>query len=267
MKTVEIARVLPGATRLNQRNFNETFVGQFLLKDKSTRHGYIKDVNKQQLVNEILAYLIGRDLGLPIPTAYLGFVKIGDLSVSKIPMKDGSGHVVFVSADVGVPSLVQRYLPHGDLYKLMLVNELKKWVHLGATYAFDTWIANTDRNEGNLLIEDSTKIWLIDHGHAFTGHEWTATDLVPLSKYRNRLSEWLTSYLTGDVKVVKGKESDTCAAGLGEVPFDDYLKSISGMQILSQDESQAIREFLATRVSVVPQYSREALGVPILGVA
>jgi len=264
MQNVEIVRVLPGAAPFNQRNFNDTFVGQFLLKSKRTRHGYIKDVNKQQLVNEILASLLGRDLGLPIPDSYLGFVKSGDLSVSKIPMSDGSGHVVFVSADVGVPSLVQRYLPHGDFYKLMLVNELKKWVHLGATYAFDTWIANTDRHEGNLLIEDATKIWLIDHGHAFTGHQWTEADLVPLAKYRNRLSEWLTAYLTGDFKVAKGKEAEACAAKLGAVPFDEYLQSISGMKILSKNESQAIIDFLASRVSVVSQYSKEALGVPSL---
>lgn len=267
MQNVELVKVLKGAKPFSQQNFNDMYTGQFLLKNKQTRHGYIKDVNKQQLVNEVLAYLIGRDLGLPIPDSYLGFVKAGDLSVSKLPMTDGSGHVVFVSADVGVPSLAQRYLPHGDFYKLMLVNELKKWVHLGATYAFDTWIANTDRHEGNLLIEDSTKIWLIDHGHAFTGHKWTETDLVPLSKYRNRLSEWLTSYLTGDIKVEKGKEVDKCAAKLGVVPFDEYLKYISSMKILSQSEIDSIRDFLALRVSVVSQYSREALGVPTLGVA
>jgi hypothetical protein len=262
MQEIEVVRVLPGAAPFNARNFNDTYTGQFLLKDKTTRHGYIKDVNKQQLVNEILAFLLGRELGLPIPDSYVGFVKSGDLSVTKMPMSNRSGHVVFVSADVGVPSLVQRYIPHGELYKLMLVNELKKWVHLGATYAFDTWIANTDRNEGNLLIEDSTKIWLIDHGHAFTGHNWKDSDFLPLTKYRNRLSEWLTKYLTSDFKIERSKDANACAAKLNQLPFTDHVKSIHGMNLLSDSESDALRNFLSARVTVVSLQSKEALGVP-----
>jgi hypothetical protein len=34
-------------------------------------------------------------------------------------------------------------------------------------YVFDTLIANTDRNQGNLLIDDRWNIWLIDHTRAF----------------------------------------------------------------------------------------------------
>ena len=34
-------------------------------------------------------------------------------------------------------------------------------------YVFDTLIANTDRNQGNLLIDDRWNIWFIDHTRAF----------------------------------------------------------------------------------------------------
>jgi hypothetical protein len=34
-------------------------------------------------------------------------------------------------------------------------------------YVFDTLIANTDRNQGNLLIDDHWNIWLIDHTRSF----------------------------------------------------------------------------------------------------
>jgi len=34
-------------------------------------------------------------------------------------------------------------------------------------YVFDTLIANTDRNQGNLLIDDRWNIWLIDHTRSF----------------------------------------------------------------------------------------------------
>ena len=38
---------------------------------------------------------------------------------------------------------------------------------------FDELIANTDRNQGNMLIDSRWKLWLIDHSRAFR----TSSDL------------------------------------------------------------------------------------------
>jgi hypothetical protein len=37
--------------------------------------------------------------------------------------------------------------------------------------AFDNLIANTDRNPGNVLIDDKDKVWFIDHTRSFAGQE------------------------------------------------------------------------------------------------
>lgn len=37
--------------------------------------------------------------------------------------------------------------------------------------AFDNLIANTDRNPGNILIDDKDKVWFIDHTRSFAGQE------------------------------------------------------------------------------------------------
>ncbi len=174
-------------------NVNPTFRGLFLLRDKSRRHGFIKDLNVQQLVNELLAAVLGRELGLPVPAPYLGFAPTGVLSAKMCPLADGSGHLVFVSEDVGTPNLAQQVQFGDAMLAAILVNVLRNWVSLGNLYAFDAWIANTDRHMCNLLIDGPSNIWLIDHGHAFTGPQWQPHDLDPVRAYSHRLSEWLTS--------------------------------------------------------------------------
>ena len=36
---------------------------------------------------------------------------------------------------------------------------------------FDNLIANTDRNPGNILIDEHDKVWFIDHTRSFAGQE------------------------------------------------------------------------------------------------
>jgi hypothetical protein len=59
-------------------------------------------------------------------------------------------------------------------------------------YGFDAWIANIDRHERNLLFSGDKEIWLIDHGHCFSGPQWNSADLEPQREYVNRLQQWLT---------------------------------------------------------------------------
>jgi hypothetical protein len=44
---------------------------------------------------------------------------------------------------------------------------LRWWQQKQIMYVFDNLIANSDRNQGNLLIDRSWNIWLIDHTRAF----------------------------------------------------------------------------------------------------
>lgn len=151
MPAIGQVRILQGAAPFSANNVNATFRGLFLLPDQSRRHGVFKDLNLQQLVNELLAAVLGRELGLPVPTPYLGFAPAGVLSAKMCPLSNGSGHLVFVSEDVGTPNLAQQVQCGGGMLGAILVDVLRNWVSLGNLYAFDAWIANTDRHMGNLL--------------------------------------------------------------------------------------------------------------------
>ena len=245
-------------------NVNDTYRGMFLLPDHSRRHGIFKDLNIQQLVNELLAAVLGRELGLPVPNPYLGFVPIGALSAQKCPLADGSGHLVFVSEDVGTPNLTQQVQAGGGLMASILVDVLKNWVSLGNVYAFDAWIANTDRHPGNLLIGGPGNIWLIDHGHAFTGPEWQPHDLDPILAYRHKLSEWLTGYLSATQKGEKGRDAALFATKIAAVPVDQAAADGGVDLLLSKSAADALKDFLMKRVQYVPKHARDALGVPVL---
>ena len=265
MTAISQVRVLRGAAPFKANgNVNDTYRGMFLLPDQTRRHGIFKDLNLQELVNELLAATLGRELGLPIPNPYLGLSPIGTMAAKMCPLADGSGHLVFVSQDVGTPNLVQQVQAGGAVLASLLVDVLKDWVSLGNVYAFDAWIANTDRHPGNLLIGGPGNIWLIDHGYAFTGPAWQPNDLDPILAYRHKLSEWLTGCLSATQKVEKGRDAAVFATKIAMVPVDQAVADGGVDKLLSQSAADALKGFLMKRVQYVPQHARAALGVPAL---
>lgn len=264
MPAIGQVRILHGAAPFSANNVNATFRGMFLLPDQSRRHGVFKDLNLQQLVNELLAAVLGRELGLPVPTPYLGFAPTGVLSAKMCPLTNGSGHLVFVSEDVGTPNLAQQVQFGGNSLGLFLVDALRNWVSLGNLYAFDAWIANTDRHMGNLLIDGPTNIWLIDHGHAFTGPQWQPHDLDPVRAYSHRLSDWLTGHLSATQKSEKGRDAAVFATKIAAVPVDQAMVDGAADRLLSPPAAAALKDFLMKRVQHVPKHARDALGVPAL---
>lgn len=263
MTEIPCVRVLEGAVPFKDGNVNDTFRGMVLLEGGERRHGVIKDLSLCQLTNELLAAVLGKELGLPVPDAYLGVVPLGALQVSKLKLSDGSGHVVFVSADTGTPNFAQK-ITNDHFMAGKILEQLKEWVGLGGLYAFDSWIANTDRHMGNLLIDGPDMFWLIDHGHAFTGPAWAPQDLDPTVAYRHKLSEWLTGALSASQKSKKARESDGFCGKIECVDVPAALSQGRTDKLLSEEYADALRAFLISRVQHVSRCSKEALGVPIL---
>ncbi len=264
MTAVSLVRILQGAVPFRVGNVNDTFSGMFLLPDGSRRHGVIKDLNVQQLANELLAAVLGQNLGLPVPNAYLGFAPVGTLNAKHLPHANGSGHLLFVSEDVGTPNLAQQVVAGGTFTEALLINALRSWLKLGHLYAFDAWIANIDRHPGNLLIDGPTNIWLIDHGHAFTGPQWQAHHLDPIIAYQHRLSEWLTGHLSPLQKSNKGHDAAVFSTQIATVPVEQALSEGGVDKLLSPPSVKALKDFLMKRVQHVPQHAKDALGVPAL---
>jgi hypothetical protein len=217
MGEIQLATVLPGAIPFKEDNVSETFKGQILLVDGSVKSAVIKDLDQKELSNELLATVLARSAGLPIPDAYLAIVRGSDLAVAKGPRTEGGDRLVFASVDVKVPNITFRARGANPNEQAQLWRDIIEWGDLGNLYAFDSWIANIDRHPGNLLFGGRNQIWLIDHGQSFSGPAWQPGDLDPRGDYRNRLAEWLTPRLSDEQRLKRSSEAKTFTAALGAI--------------------------------------------------
>ena len=84
---VQLATVLRGAQPLAQdeKGINDSFRGQLMLGDGTTRAAIIKDLDPKQLANELMVAVLAHAAGLPIPVAHLAMVLPGAMIANKGP--------------------------------------------------------------------------------------------------------------------------------------------------------------------------------------
>ncbi len=256
------ASVLRGAAPFSEGNVNDTFRGQILKSDQSIAHAVLKDLPLKQLVNELAASFLAKNHGLPTPSVYLARVEPGIISVSKGPTLQDGSRIVFASEDVKVPNVAFSFrnstAPQSDL----LLATLIKWKLLGDLYAFDTWVANTDRHPGNLLFGGGDRVWLIDHGHSFTGPNWTSSDLKPDVAYRHRLQEWLTPKMTPDQRLQKSKDGAKFVHSIGKSECSNVAQKSGAAAYMTSPEDTDFDNFVSQRVDFTIKITNDALGVP-----
>lgn len=135
----------------------------------------------QMVINELVAYKLAKHLSLPTLEAEIINVPAAlienDPTLSKLGLKAG--------------------LHFGTKHKTSLAQApLSGVIGLASNHhvipgiiGFDHWINNGDRcgKDGNILIEKTTdgqyNIIIIDHGHAFSGPQWTPEQLLALSDF------------------------------------------------------------------------------------
>lgn len=103
--------------------------------------------NNREVAVEYACAALGIEIGLPIPeplividddeTIYFGMIYIDSPSFQRV-----------ANSNISVAS------------------QLLSWDKLHFATMFDSWIANSDRNGKNLLLDGSGNFWLIDHGMA-----------------------------------------------------------------------------------------------------
>lgn len=267
MASVGRARVLAGAYAFKAeglKNVTDTYRGQLLTSDRETVSAIIKDLPDRELANEVLAAALGAHLGLPIPRAFVAIADDSSLTTHHAP-KIGGSSFLFASADVCVPSVAQLVLPEpGVADKLrLLVQELQGVPRLGDFYGFDSWLANVDRNIGNLLFGGTGQAWLIDHGRCFTGPTWQSDHLKCDAPYQNRLSEWLTPNLSRADKDRRVGEAESFAGQLSSVDVRAIGEDNEVSKMLPQGDFDALVTFLTDRVPHVRGLAARALGMVI----
>ncbi len=180
------ARALPGAKRLppDESGINATYVGLVDTGSQSLE-AYIKVLTPRQLANEIAAAALGHALGLPMPKAFLVLGSPTDGYGDPAPLWDG-GPERLLFASEAAPGGAWRPVKRVSPYPL---KQFLGWPGLPVTVCFDEWVANVDRNTGNLLFDGAGKFLLIDHSHVFGGGTWVETSLKSDGAWQNRLIE------------------------------------------------------------------------------
>ena len=152
LPVISMGNVVPGAKLLgeDETGVNETFIGLAQMPDVTCRV-YIKVLSDKQLVNELVACVLGRALDFPVLEGFLLRVRAKDLPESKIlaslPERD---YYVFGSKALEAPTLMRHV--NLDIRAAIGFLQQHRFEHWDDVIIFDDWIANGDRHGGNLLV-------------------------------------------------------------------------------------------------------------------
>ena len=257
---VRLATVLAGALPFKEGNVSDTYRGQVLSDDGSTRAAIIKDLDERQLSNELMAAALAKAAGLPVPQPYLAIARQGTLATTKGPQQPDGSRLVFASADAHTPPVAQLYLGAAPN---AVKNRLADWDGIGDLYGFDAWVANIDRHDRNLLFSGDKEVWLIDHGHCFSGPQWKPADLDPTREYENRLQQWLTPTISAPRRTAVARSAALLEGRVSGID-PNYLGQLNRVTaLLDSGDFTALADFLKARCQHVPRLAAAALNVPL----
>jgi hypothetical protein len=260
---IERGNVVPGAVLLSpdDRGANETFLGH--IDALSGRHKvYIKIASGKQLINELIATTVGRALNLPIPKGYLLSVRPIDLPDSKLLQQHGAEALAFGSRALNHPSLLRRFKSKPEGAVAWAQTNFKKW---DEALIFDDWIANADRHPGNLLVGTADQVWLIDHGHSFTGPEWQASQLLSANDFGNQLANLFIPNLTLPQRVALRDKSGVMSHLCSAVDIGQVMSGSFADHLLGPSDMDAVSNFLRDRIPSIVDIISRRVGIPRLG--
>lgn len=180
---VRVLRLNKGAIRVKRRDSrrrtDELWVGTGYSESRNDDDVplYLRIGNARHIVAELVCAVIGRAIGLPIPEPLIVKIGRGDLPSSRLIDQEADTTFAFASASVGGDSCAQLLREDSD-HALRLV---MTWRQLLPTTAFDEWMANPDRNLGNIVFA-AQNLWLIDHAQALGGKAAESSSLKSLQE-------------------------------------------------------------------------------------
>lgn len=258
---IGFARALADAERFKHDNVTDTYRGQILIGDgEKTVSAILKDLPVRELANELLGAAVAVALGIPSPVAYLTVAPKEAFTASHAPESPEGEKLVFASTEKSVPSLRFQYLGATPEMQRELFESIAAWPLVGQAFALDSWLANVDRNLGNLLFGGPGDIWLIDHGQILTGPAWTIAGLDPAGQYVDKLRLWLTPVMTTTQISNAVKEVGKFEKSLSEPRIEAILTASHIASLLPADDVAAVRKFLTERSPLVSYYASKALG-------
>lgn len=174
------------ATHLASVRWTDNVVGRFYVKVYPKCH-------PKGLINEIIGYLTAYSAGIPQPkkVALIQIPKeVIDVNFKGDFELFGDVYLGWASEDAGITP--NTYLSMNDAISYdKSLEYLKKWKFFPDLLAFDDWVANQDRNTGNMVITGNRDFCIIDHGNVPVSEKWTNNCLVVEKVYMNKLLDGL----------------------------------------------------------------------------
>lgn len=217
-------------------------------------------------IADLVAAQVGRAIGMPIPKPYLAKVDLLRVPEGSAWRGQHGLRLFFASQHAGVRSRSFARILRGN--DETMLRAIQSWAGFTATMIFDEWIANDDRNNGNMLYDPHNDgFWLIDHGRALTGDHWPLWGLDdPTLETGNMLvdglrnSSMLTKLDTDGIAHESNMQMN-CAAHVdwSMLDMNSHIQTLD--PAISPD---AIRRFLTERVVHTTRLLMGKLGLPEL---
>jgi hypothetical protein len=251
------------------------FEGWLILPEGRRRAYFKTDPSRYAMLNEEIGYMLAKASKLPQPKAGRIWIQGGLLhAISPTSWPDPTKHalcwVTYQAKDIAgkaAPSVTAKLkigtnnLNEPELLKIIM-GIMSKFKLLARLIVFDAWIANVDRNTGNILVVSQDSFVLIDHGAVLGGPTWPAAihsqpDSYVATKILDVIYEPAKDTLSLPTKTAIVKECELLAKAYEEAA--SWLE-----QSLSPSRGAAFsiaHDFLRERVKIIGNHMREKTGL------
>lgn len=239
MEEIKVAQLLDGFSKFDDGNKNPVYKGYIQAESNDEPLScFFKIVSKRELLVESVCSLMARHLNLPTPEPYLVVMREG------VCPNDGNPNIpAFGTVDAKSPSFKQ-YVNGNKLKNSEVAQKLMKWRDFASTAAFDEFIANDDRNTGNLLF-DGKNFSFIDHGCAI--REYQRPDLkISTNQLFNIVAD--KDEVTR-IRYRKAALKET--PSYGKIPFNLLSAKTLATEYIDDASIEQVVEFLLKRIDYV----------------
>ena len=221
---------------------------------------YLRIGQGQALVAELLCGCLARALQLPAPEVFLVIVPPGRLPRSKL-IPRGEGGLYVGTRDIGGRSFAQMVSDDRDAAAPLL----RDWPELGTVAAFDEWLANPDRNAGNLIYV-AQSLHIIDHAEAFGGcfREQYSLDELIAAQLDNLLGNLMQSFRSERVHDLLEGVHHWLAHTASKVDVKALVQQTGIQHWTAPENRDELIHFITTRLSITHALLCQRLGQPQL---
>lgn len=253
-------------TNNTAQNVEAVMFGRFNLPAHGPIDAYAKfyNPNERGLINEITAWLLALDAGLPVPrVAFMALLPLDALpkplfGIPFIAHQSNQTHLLAFCTINESPLGIQP-----QLSTKTLCDELKGWKELSTCLAFDEFVGNADRHLGNFVRKNKQDYIAIDHGRLaweLTTPAWCSQTLIADKLYENRLFNILWGYDRSSISAPKALISSKGITKSITQSTIDEIAHWGSFFVSDDDDREAWLNFITQRKIKVEGLMQQRLG-------